>query len=129
MLCPSDYYVALDPLITIQSAVSATDGSAIGQVTISEIYYEGVRQNEADIRFLLNSNARNMTDEGDRMTCTVACGFAGEEGRWEFMLSAPGFADKRIGLDAFYAGSERIDECSLKPTDGPILDVSLEPEE
>lgn len=128
-MCPTDWTEAVDPLMTFRTAVNATNGVPVSQLTLSEISYLGQPQRAEDISFLLNSNAKNMTGDGDRLICSVPCGFAAQEGEWEFTVSAPGYLPQRILLDASYAGTERIDECRLKHIDGPVLDIELQPVE
>lgn len=126
-VCPALDVVSRDPLWLIRSVRHGQSGAAVPQVTLSDIVILGGRQTAADMQFFAKHQlSRNISADGDRLICTVECTFGGEQGPWEFTISAPGFRDKRVSYDMQYSGRE-YDRCTMYFVGSFPVDITLEP--
>jgi hypothetical protein len=125
-ICPADEVIEI-PILTIREARNAVTGAEIPQVVLAGIHIQGQLQSGSDMELVLGSNAENATLEGDQLRCTLACGFGGDYGEWQFNVSAPGFASRMVNIpDVRYTAFDR-DGCTNTATRGTIISLTLDP--
>ncbi len=93
-----------EPLITIASVQDSASHAQIGDVTISNVSFEG--SPVANLEFLVNPDrapTSQVTVDAQSIRCKVACGFASVSGKYSFVLAATGYRARTVAVDARYA--------------------------
>lgn len=96
--CSFDYRTAA---LEIESAANARTSANVSVVYLRDFTLSG--KTVSDPTHVLSANhTRGIVDEGDRLKCTVPCAFATEPGPYAFTVSAPGYQDRRVAVQAEY---------------------------
>ena len=91
-----------EAIIHLQSATGEISNENIPQIEISEIFYRGTRESFQENYVVMTSNIE-IDYENDTLLCTLPCSFLRGEGSYEFTISAAGYDDKVVELDASYS--------------------------
>jgi hypothetical protein len=109
----------LDPVVRIER-VSGTDGAELREISVFDVTVDGLPQ---DLTRLAAPPARGVRLLDGQLICQVGCGFGIAEGQWEFTTRAPGFADRRVTVDARYAAFGG--GCPSHSTGGTTASIAL----
>lgn len=96
------FHANREPVIHLNSVYDLVTEEDIQQVVITNIVYE----NEA---VTFQENNKEMTTnifvdfESDKLFCILPCAFLTSEGSYEFTVSASGYNDEMIEVDASYS--------------------------
>lgn len=114
-----------DALLHIASATDATTGATLGDVAIKDVRFGGVQV--TDLRSLVDIAplAKGVTIEGAQIRCVVSCAFAVDEGRYEFVVSEPGYKDYPVAIDAHF--NKVSGDCERTLSRGVEISVQLAP--
>jgi hypothetical protein len=114
-----------DALLHITSATDVTTGATLGDVVIKDVRFGGVPV--TDLRSLVDIAplAKGVTIEGAQIRCVVSCGFAVDEGRYEFVVSKPGYKDYPVAIDAHF--NKVSGDCERTLSRGVEISVQLAP--
>lgn len=118
-----------EPVIAITRVTNAATQTAIPRVTIRSISIDG--RSITDPRALIEGlgvPTKNATVSGQDLVCDIDCAFAVEQGRYVMTLSAGGYRDTTVTLDARYRRSESgSGGCPLRLFDGAEVQLTLTP--
>jgi hypothetical protein len=111
-----------DAVVTIASVRGAASGQAVANFEVSQVRFND--QALPDLRYLVvgvpNSGA---SVSGGSLRCSGSCGFGTQEGVYEFVVSAPGFAPRQVRMTAVYARKKL--GCPSSFSGGTRVDVTL----
>ena len=93
--------IATDPILTIATAVDATSGAAITQLTLTDIKVNGT---PVLLEFMqhLSSTAKVV---GAHVECGIPCGFGESEGTYTATVTADGYNPLSLSVAARYSSS------------------------
>lgn len=114
-----------DALLHIVSATDATTGASLGDVAITDVRFGGVPMTDLKSLVDIAPLAKGVAVEGAQIRCTVSCAFALDEGRYEFVVSKPGYKDYPVAIDAHF--SKVTGECEHVLSGGVEISVQLVP--
>lgn len=118
-----------DPLLTIASAKDRITLRSVQVVGLADFSFGGAVVR--DLRFLTQTGGPvgGVTAAGTTLACTVSCFFAAAEGQYSMKVSAPGYRDTTIAVNAAYATRDRSNGgCPLRLSKGVSIDLFLAPE-
>jgi hypothetical protein len=87
----------LDPLIEIEDVFDESSGQAIQEFKITAAILDS---NHIQLQTLLNEVSFNTVFYDSVLYCNTPCGFAAEEGKYQLTLSASGYNDTTVVIDA-----------------------------
>lgn len=108
---------------------NAVTQAAIPQIMMRSFTIDGrVIANPRALIEGLGVPARNATVNGQDLVCDIVCAFAVEQGRYVMTVSAAGFRDTTVTLDAKYSRKESgSGGCPLRLFDGTKVQLALTP--
>lgn len=118
-------FVYLDPLVSIVEVTDAVTDEPIASVRLQSLHWNG--HDIADARFFTEVGAptHGVTALGGDLVCEVACGFANQEGLYNFTVHHDGYRDTTVSINATYRKVERT--CPIRGSGGVILQLQLSP--
>lgn len=116
-----------DPVITVVSVSDASTSLSLGSVLIGEVKISGNRVSPIESLVAVNAPVTNVEVLGDRLRCTVACGFGNMPGTYEMRLHHDGYRDTTVVVVARYARKQG-NSCPVTFSQGSVLNVGLQPE-
>ena len=91
-----------EPLLTVSRVSAAGSGAMLSPVLIRSISFNGAPIASLDA-VLVGGPSPNITPVGSDLRCTVSCGFATREGRYQFTVTYPGYRDTTLTVPARYS--------------------------
>jgi hypothetical protein len=88
-----------DPVIHIDSVTNAQNGSLISTFQILEIIKDGYREQPAYMKIVSN----NVAVYDTMLVCSLPCSFGTDEGKYSLKVSAVGYRDTTVSVNAKYA--------------------------
>ena len=112
----------VDPLFTIVEAKNAISGTPVSPVYLSSILFG---DEPLPAEFLTYANAYGVNVVGDRLRCTVPCGFSSLQGEYQFAIGGAGYRDTTITLEGRYGRADG--GCPSRFYDGVEITLALTP--
>jgi hypothetical protein len=114
-----------DPVLNITSANSAADDARIGILVISNVTFNS---SAVDLPMLFQEGTLQLTNlefKDNKLICSVPCGFGTTEGLWQFDVSAAGFVEQHVSVQAGYAIFQG--GCPSYNDNGTRLKITMQP--
>lgn len=89
-----------DPVLAIITASDAVTGARVSPLLITDVTAGGLPQSVGLLMALTNFGVEA---RGDTIVCGIPCGFGTREGAYDFTASAPGYAPRRVSVEASFA--------------------------
>lgn len=99
-----------EPVLNIRQATDAATGAMLAEVAITELKIDAAAVNGIELDHLVWPGHNVRTGNGS-LVCTLPCQFSHREGRYEFSVSATGYAKLPVALDVRYA--QAAGECPV----------------
>lgn len=117
--------IYLEPLIQIDRVLESASGLTVPRVFIREIVFQTASPVSPNSLIGAGVPSRNVTVEGDRLVCDIACGFGSAVGAYAFTLQATGYRDTLVTINATYARGHG--NCPAVLSGGQKLVVEMRP--
>ena len=88
-----------DPVLAITAAVDSGTGVRITPVFVTGVTIDGQSQPVGSLLAV----AFGASARGDTVVCGLPCGFGTSEGQYSFTATAPGYAIRRVSVNARFA--------------------------
>lgn len=95
-----------DPVLHIKSVKNKNTGTDILEIQIHSLQKDGIpiKVDSTSSAYLIQaSKGYNVTIRDSNLVCGIPCGFGFDEGSYQFVVSADGFRDTIIAVNAKYA--------------------------
>jgi hypothetical protein len=116
----------LDPPIALIEATDATNGTALAEVTLSNVRFNDVTVPDLHLLLFSEGPYQDVTVLGDELFCPIPCGFGVGPGKYEMTVRHVGYADKSLAVQAAYAKTER-EGCLTSHSQGALVRIELDP--